>query len=56
MVELHRRSGDDGQTHIFTEPDEQCAFESVGLTLSLSDIYRNVRFDEAAEDSGHYVG
>jgi Uma2 family endonuclease len=49
MVELHRRDGDDWQTHIFTEPDEQCAFESVGLTLSLSEIYRNVRFDESAE-------
>jgi Uma2 family endonuclease len=49
MVELHRRSGDDWQTHIFTEPDEQCAFASVGLTPSLSDIYRNVRFDESIE-------
>jgi Uma2 family endonuclease len=51
MVEIHRRrsSGDDWQTEIFTEPDEQCTFDSVGLTMSLGDIYRNVRFDEAAE-------
>lgn len=49
MIELHRRGGDDWQTHIFTESDEQCAFASVGLTLSLSDIYRNVRFDEFTE-------
>lgn len=48
-VELHRRSNDEWKTIFFTELDEQCAFESVGLTLSLSDIYRNVRFDEAME-------
>ncbi|MBV9957305.1 MAG: Uma2 family endonuclease [Acidobacteria bacterium] len=49
MIERHRRSGDTWETEIFTEPDEECAFTSVGLTLSLRDIYRNVRFDEAAE-------
>jgi Uma2 family endonuclease len=49
LVELHRRDGDDWQTHILTESDEQCAFASVGLALSLSDIYRNVRFDESTE-------
>jgi Uma2 family endonuclease len=49
MVELHRRTGDGWQTELFTEPEEQCAFASVGLTMSLSDIYRNVRFDEPPE-------
>jgi Uma2 family endonuclease len=49
LVELHRRSNDEWQTLFFTEPDEQCAFESISLTMSLSDIYRNVRFDEATE-------
>jgi Uma2 family endonuclease len=49
MVELHRRSGDEWQTEIFTAPEEECAFASVSLTLRLTDIYRNVRFDEAAE-------
>lgn len=49
MIELHRRSGDAWHTEILTETDERCAFTSVGLTLSLKDIYRNVRFDEAAE-------
>ena len=49
MVELHRRTGDDWQTQLFTEPAEECVFESVGFTMSVSDIYRNVRFDEAAE-------
>jgi Uma2 family endonuclease len=49
LVELHRRAGDGWQTELFTEPDERCAFDSVGLTLTLADIYRNVRFDEPAE-------
>lgn len=49
MVELHRRTGETWQTDIFTEPSEQCAFASVGLTMKLSDIYRNVRLDEATE-------
>ena len=47
MVELHRRVGDNWQTELFTEAGDLCAFKSVGLTLSLGDIYRNVRFDEA---------
>lgn len=49
MVELYRRSDDDWQIEILANDDEPCAFNSVGLTLSLCDIYRNVRFDEAAE-------
>jgi Uma2 family endonuclease len=53
MIELHRRihdnEGKEWQTRIFTEADGQCAFESIGLTLNLADIYRNVRFDEATE-------
>ena len=48
IIELHRRSGDDWQVEIYTEADDECAFASVGLTLNLSDIYRNVRFDETA--------
>lgn len=51
MIELHRRGPDnEWQTHIFAEAEDLCAFESIGLTLSLTDIYRNVRFDEAAND------
>ena len=49
LVELHRRVGDGWQTELLTEPDERCAFDSVGLTLTLADIYRNVRFDEPTE-------
>jgi len=48
-VELHRRVGDGWLTELFTEPGDRCAFDSVGLTLALNDIYRNVRFDETAE-------
>lgn len=57
LVELHRRSHDEWQTMFFTEPTEQCAFESIALTVSLSDIYRNVRFDDGAEGllaTAHY--
>ncbi len=49
MVELHRRGGGEWRTEIFTKPEQECAFGSVGLTLRLADIYRNVRFDERAE-------
>ena len=47
MIELHRRSGDDWQVEVYADAGDECAFTSVGLTLNLSDIYRNVRFDEA---------
>jgi Uma2 family endonuclease len=49
MVEMHRREGDGWRTEIFTGPEEECAFASVGLTVRLADIYRNVRFDETAQ-------
>jgi Uma2 family endonuclease len=49
MVELHRRTGDEWRTELFTEPEEQCPFESIGFTMSLGDIYRNVRFEEIPE-------
>ena len=50
MIELHRRTDDnEWQTHIFTEAADLCAFESIGLTMSLGDIYRNARFDEEVE-------
>lgn len=49
MIEMHRRSSGGWWTEIYIAPEEACAFASVGLTLRLSDIYRNVRFDEQAE-------
>ena len=48
-VELHRRAADGWRAELLTAPDDRCAFDSVGLTLTLADIYRNVRFDEPAE-------
>jgi Uma2 family endonuclease len=47
-VELHRRAADGWQTELFDGADERVTFDSVGLTLALADIYRNVRFDDAA--------
>ncbi|HVF86107.1 MAG TPA: Uma2 family endonuclease [Pyrinomonadaceae bacterium] len=48
LIELHRRRGDEWQVEILTGAEERCVFESVGLTLGVGDVYRNVRFDEAA--------
>lgn len=49
LIELHRRTGETWQTEIFTEPDDLCEFRSVGLTMSLKEIYRNVAFNETSE-------
>ena len=40
----HRKAGDVWQGEVFTEPTEQVTFESIGLSLSLADIYRRVIF------------
>lgn len=45
-VELHRRAADGWHAEVITRPDDPCAFRSVGLTLTLAEVYRNVRFDE----------
>jgi Uma2 family endonuclease len=46
LIEIHRRQND-GQWGIetFTQPEEVIHFASVGLSCSLADIYRNVRWD-----------
>ena len=50
LVEIHRRGARGEWTHeVLTEPHEQLALASVGLALDLSDVYRNVRFEEAGE-------
>lgn len=46
FVELHRRTGDQWNVFAFTQPDDIISIDAVGLTLSLQDIYRNVRFDQ----------
>ncbi len=48
LIEVHRRRGDEWQVEILTGAEERCVSESVGLTLGVGDVYRNVRFDEAA--------
>ena len=48
-VELHRRDADGWHAEVFDDQEDRVTFDSVGLTLSLRDIYRNVRFDEPAE-------
>lgn len=45
FVEVHRRIGDDWETQAFTQPGDAVNLVSVGLVLSLQDIYRHVRFD-----------
>ncbi|HEX8502186.1 MAG TPA: Uma2 family endonuclease [Pyrinomonadaceae bacterium] len=47
-VELHRRGADGWHAEVFTRPEDSCSFHSIGLTLTLADIYRNVRFDDPA--------
>lgn len=49
LVELHRRDGEGWRTDIFDAAEDRVTFDSVGLTLSLRDIYRNVRFDEPVQ-------
>lgn len=46
-VEVYRRQSGDEWTHdIFTNADDEIYFASVNLTISLREIYRNVRFTE----------
>ncbi len=47
LVEIHRRSSDGEWEHdILTEPEDELALKSVGLSLSLAQVYRRVRFDD----------
>jgi Uma2 family endonuclease len=45
----HRKAGDAWQGEVFTEPVEQITFESIGLSLTLADIYRRVIFPAESE-------
>jgi Uma2 family endonuclease len=46
MIEIHRR-GDDGpwEREILNQPEEIVYFSSIDLSLSVGDIYRNVRWE-----------
>ena len=49
QVEVYRLQRDEEWTReIFAQPEEHVHFASVGFTLSVSDIYRNVRWSESA--------
>jgi len=49
QVEVYRRqSEDEWSREIFVQPEEHVQFVSVGFTLSVSDIYRNVRWSDSA--------
>ncbi len=46
IIELHRRQSDGNWiTYYFDKSDEEIEFQSVGLTLPISEIYRRVRFN-----------
>lgn len=45
----HRKAGDPWEGEVFTDPDEHIFFESIGLRLSLADIYRRVIFPTQPE-------
>lgn len=49
QVEVYRRHSDvEWAREIFTQPEEQVHFVSVGLTLRVRDMYRNVRWSDSA--------
>lgn len=49
LVEAHRRRGAEWQMELLTKAEDVLRLESVGLSLTLPEIYRNVDFDEAPE-------
>jgi len=51
QVEVYRRQADEQwKIETVSQPDEQIHFDSVGLTLSVGDIYRNVRWEATETD------
>jgi Uma2 family endonuclease len=46
QVEVYRRQGEEWPRQMCTQPDDRVHFASVGLTLSVSEIYRNVRWSD----------
>lgn len=45
FVEVHRRVDGKWEVETLTEPEQQLRLASIGLTLSLGEIYRNVEFE-----------
>jgi Uma2 family endonuclease len=51
QVEVYRRQrGEEWTRETFAQPEDHVHFASVGFTLRVSDIYRNVRWSENATD------
>lgn len=51
QVEVHRRQGDEPwKVETVSQSDEQIRFDSIGLTLSVGDVYRNVRWEATETD------
>ena len=49
-IELHRRQPNGNWiTYFFDETDTEIEFQSVDLTLQISEIYRRVRFETNAD-------
>lgn len=48
-VYRHYKASDPWQGEVFTEINESLTFESIGLSLSLSDIYRRISFSTQSE-------
>ena len=46
QVEVYRRQGEEWPREIFTQPEDRVHFAAVGLTLSVGEIYRNVRWSD----------
>ena len=44
QVEVYRRQGEERPREIFMQPEDRMHFASVGLTMSVSEIYRDVRW------------
>lgn len=44
-VEVHRRCNNDWQIESLTRPDDLLKLESAGISMTLEDIYRNVRLE-----------
>lgn len=49
-IEIHRRQANGGWiTYFFDKDDEDVEFQSIGLTLPITEIYRRVRFEKNAD-------
>jgi len=54
-VELHRRQPDGRWiTYFFDASDDEIEFQSVGLTMPITEIYRRVRFERNARNTDNY--